>query len=130
MMYHAGSGRLKTACGLVVAIVGLSALAGWGMGQRSAVGDPFRLHPDGPEYGGRLLAAGDRARCDARRRRPLVAESVAVVGTAGFVAGLVGFRLAEYVLSIDLGVHGWFFRGPDRTARAGARGQDGLVHGP
>ena len=30
------------------------------------------------------------------------------VGAAGFVAGLAGFRLAEYVLAIDLGVHGWF----------------------
>ena len=34
------------------------------------------------------------------------------VGAAGFVVGLVGFKLAEYFLSIDLGVHAWFFHVP------------------
>ena len=33
-MSHAGWARLKTVCGLVVAMIGLSALAGWGTGQR------------------------------------------------------------------------------------------------
>ena len=33
-MSYTGSARLKTASGLVVALVGLSALAGWGTGQR------------------------------------------------------------------------------------------------
>ncbi len=115
-MFHAGSALLKTACGLIVALIGLSALTGWGLGQRSLSGIRSDFIPMAPNtaigfllLGITLLVMPDR---DGRLWRKAFA-----VGAAGFVAGLVGFRLAEYVLSVDLGVHGWFFQVP--TERLG-----------
>ena len=48
------------------------------------------------------------------------------VGTAGFVAGLVAFRLAEYALSVDLGVHGWFMEVPSERLGLAPVGQMAL----
>jgi two-component system NtrC family sensor kinase len=115
-MSHTGSARLKTLCGLVVAMIGMSALAGWGMGERSLTGIRANYIPMAPNtavgfllLGMTLMVMPDHAGSFGRK--------AFAVGAAGFVAGLVGFGLAENVLSIDLGVHGWFFEVP--TERLG-----------
>jgi two-component system, NtrC family, sensor kinase len=110
-MSLAGLARLKAVCGLVVAIIGLSALAGWGIGERSLSGIRSDYIPMAPNTAVAFLLLGSTLLAIPDNPGSLWRKAVAV-GTAGFVAGLVAFRLAEYALSVDLGVHGWFMEVP------------------
>jgi two-component system, NtrC family, sensor kinase len=105
------SDRLKTACGLAVVVIGLSALAGWSTGQRVLAGIRAEYIPMAPNtaVGFSLLgiALVVMPGSDGSLWRKVVS-----VGAAGFVAGLAGFGLAEYLLSVDLGVQRWFFQVP------------------
>ncbi len=115
-MSHTGSARLKTVCGLVTAIIGLSALAGWGIGERALSGIRADYIPMAPNTAVGFLLLGITLVVMPEGAGSFWRKAFAV-GAAGFVAGLVGFGLAEYALSIDLGVQGWFFTVP--TERLG-----------
>ena len=88
---HLRSVHLKSACGVVVALVGLSALAGWETGQRLLSGIRSDYIPMAPNtaigfllLGIALVAMpGDTGR---------LWRKVVAVGAAGFVAGLAGFQ--------------------------------------
>jgi two-component system NtrC family sensor kinase len=110
-MSHTGFARLKTVCGLVVMLIGASAVAGWGIGERSLAGIRSDYMPMAPNTAVGLLLLGGALLVIPDDAGSLQRKAVAV-GTAGFVAGLVAFRLAEYALATDLGVSRWFFQVP------------------
>ncbi len=102
---------LKVLCGLVIAVISLSALTGWGTGERSLSGLRVDYIPMAPNTAISLLLLaiavavlpGDAAGWGRKG---------AVVGLAGFVAGLAGFRLVEYTFAIDLGLSNLFLKVP------------------
>jgi two-component system NtrC family sensor kinase len=110
-MSHIGSARLKAVSGLVVAVIGLSALVGWGTGQRLLSSVRTDYMPMAPNTAVAFLLLGIALVALPDDSGRLWRKALAV-GSAGFVAGLVGFGLAEYGLAVDLGVQGWFFRVP------------------
>ena len=121
-MSHTGFARLRAVCGLVVVMIGASTLAGWGIGERSLSGIRSDFMPMAPNtavgfllLGSTLLVIPDDL--GSVRRKAMA------VSTAGFVAGLVGFRLAEYALATDLGVSRWFFQAPSERVGLAPVGQ-------
>ena len=57
-MSHAGLVRLKAVCGLVVAIIGLSALVGWELGERTLAGIRSDYIPMAPNTAVAFLLLG------------------------------------------------------------------------
>jgi len=96
---------------VVVALIGLGALAGWGTGQRVLSGIRSGFIPMAPNTAIGFLLLGIALLVLPGEHGSWWRKGVAA-GAAAFVAGLAGFRLVEYALSIDLGVHSWFLRVP------------------
>jgi two-component system NtrC family sensor kinase len=113
---HSRWTRLKTVCGLVVVTIGCSALAGWGTGQRLLSGIRADYMPMAPNSAVAFVLLGI-ALVSIPAGEIKLWRQVIAVGAAGLVAGLAGFRLMEYMLSMDLGVHDWLYRVP--TERLG-----------
>jgi signal transduction histidine kinase len=104
--------HLKTACGLVAALIGLVTVAGWLSGARLLSGLRVDYIPMAPNTAigflllGIALAAMPSTSGGARWHK------IAAAGASAFVAILSALKLAEYAFDVDLRVHAWFMEVP------------------
>lgn len=108
--------RITAASGLAIAAIGLATLGGWLTGRRPLAGFGTAFIPMAPNTAIDFFLVGLAlaATAGGRRDRWRLAAAGAAAGAVGLLATV---RLAEYVLSVDLGVDAWFLRVP--TERLG-----------